>query len=183
MGEGSFSRIKSGSRDVASQAFSHSPKEWILRSQSLKRRHPGCLFSLGLHAFPHPCSCCAPAQCSEMRLPAEAPQAPSDQTVGGAGRSEGKRRKRWGFLSSPSLLLCLLGPVLTGCQSHCVPICPFSPGESNSFPLLSLWAPRCPLFVPCPYSCILSLRVFSFKPGVSKLWPTSQMPPPPSPFW
>lgn len=62
---------------------------------------------------------------------------------------------------------CFQGPILTGHQSYWSFLWPFSPSCCWSH-----WVLQC----PWPLICTLSLKAFSFKPGVSKLWRRSQMP-------
>lgn len=129
---------------------------------------PPPLPSSVLPAAPPALRCCFPTDC------APGPLIGSDS--GRHRQIREREEERWGdIFPSPSLLQSLPGPYLPGCQSHHVPIFSFSPGGSNSFLLLSSVGTSMPrvhsLSIPCPYICTLSLKAFSFKPGVSSFGP------------
>lgn len=181
---------------MASQASLPSPKEWVLRSSSWKRQHPCCCFSLCLHppssppAPPSPPPSVLPAAPPALRccFPWTAPRAPdwirqweaqADPREGG-----GEVVVVGGIFSSPSLLQSLPGPISLGASHTMSPPPPSAPEGATASCCHHLWAPRCLVFISCPYICPLSLKAFSFKPGVSNFGPQAKclLPaPPPKP--
>lgn len=157
---------------MASHASLHSPKEWVLC----------CCFS-GASPPPPPqrLFSCSPfcSTCSEMLSPPDPPRLQPRPLIGSdCGRHRqirGREEKRWGdfFLLLPSSRVSQ-NPISLGTSHTMSPPAPAALEGATASCCCHLRAPRCLASIPCPYIHALSLKAFSFKPGVSNFGPQAK---------